>query len=60
MKTLELNQMENVEAGSCEVAGGAYVATIIICAASGPFGWAALASLAVASIGLVDGCIMDA
>lgn len=57
MKNLELNQMEELQGGSCEVAVGSYFATIAICALSGPFGWAVLASITVASIGVVDGCV---
>jgi hypothetical protein len=57
MKTLELNKMETLQGGSCAISAGSYAATIVICALSGPFGWVAMASIAIASVGLVDGCL---
>jgi len=59
MKTLKLNQMELVEGGDCGLALGGYAATIIIGALAGPIGWAFIASVAVASVGVVDGCIAN-
>ena len=61
MKTLDLNQMENLQGGdvSCGLALGGYAATIIIGALAGPIGWAFIASVAVASVGVVDGCIAN-
>jgi len=59
MKNLELNQMEELQGGSCEVAVASYFAAIVIGALSGPFGWAVVASITVASIGVVDGCIAE-
>lgn len=59
MKKLELNQMENLHGGGCGLALGGYAATIIIGALAGPIGWAFIASVAVASVGVVDGCIAN-
>lgn len=51
--------MENLQGGDCGLALGGYFATIIIGALAGPIGWAFIASVAVASVGVVDGCIAN-
>jgi len=46
MKTLELNQMEELQAGSCAVDVGFAVASTVLISL-GPVGWLAYAGLAV-------------
>lgn len=62
MKTLELNQMENVEAGSCFTSGaGMGMATIGLIIATGPLG-AAIAgiSFVIGMMSVADSCLTPA
>lgn len=57
MRTLNLKEMEELDGGSCGFAVAAYGATIVIGAlAGGPFGYC-FASIVVASLGVLDGCV---
>ena len=60
MKTLELNQMEKVEGGSCVVGIGIAFVAVTILAASNPVGWLALAAFGSISAGMANACISEA
>ncbi|WP_445712220.1 hypothetical protein [Flavobacterium sp.] len=60
MKNLNVNQMENLEAGgnvSCGIAVATSLFGIAACAATGPFGWIAGATIFGSALSVVDGCI---